>query len=343
MASSFDWKPKQVTKKILSPLADRAHDVITSRFGLGTDAERKTLEAIGQIYSITRERVRQIENAALATIRKSAEFKEHTFVFDELKEKIKELGALVAEEELLNHLAKDKSTQNHLYLYMVLGDAFTRHKEDDAFEARWSIDGKTAEEVHGALERLYAGLSDEDLVTENDLVARFLDEMKDVAEAYKESEVVKRWLSISKKIGKNPLAEWGKAESGNVKTRGIKDYAFLMMRKHGNPMHFREVADAITKTFGKKTHVATCHNELIKDPRFVLVGRGVYALCEWGYKPGVVRDVIKEILKKNGPLTKEDVVERVLKERYLKKNNILVNLQNPKYFKKMKDGRYTTV
>lgn len=202
MASSFDWKPKQVTKKILSPLADRAHDVITSRFGLGTDAERKTLEAIGQIYSITRERVRQIENAALATIRKSPEFKEHTFVFDELKQKIKDLGALVAEEELLNHLAKDKSTQNHLYLYMVLGDAFTRHKEDEAFEARWSIDGKVAEEVHGALERLYAGLSDEDLVTENDLVARFLDEMKDVAEAYKESEVVKRWLSISKRLAR---------------------------------------------------------------------------------------------------------------------------------------------
>jgi hypothetical protein len=113
------------------------------------------------------------------------------------------------------------------------------------------------------------------------------------------------------------------------------------MRKHGSPMHFREVAKAIESTFGKKTHIATTHNELIKDARFILVGRGTYGLGEWGYKPGVVRDVIKDILKKNGPLSKEDIIDRVLKERFLKKNTILVNLQNAKYFKKNKQGLYT--
>ncbi len=82
------------------------------------------------------------------------------------------------------------------------------------------------------------------------------------------------------------------------------------MRKVGNPMHFREVAEAITKTFGKKTHVATCHNELIKDKRFVLVGRGMYALKEWGYASGVVRDVVRNILRQAGPLTKEQIIEK---------------------------------
>jgi drug/metabolite transporter (DMT)-like permease len=120
---------------------------------------------------------------------------------------------------------------------------------------------------------------------------------------------------------------------GNVLSRKL-------MRKHGSPMHFREVAKAIEDTFGKKTHVATCHNELIKDKRFVLVGRGIYALQEWGYKTGVVRDVIRDIIKKDGPMSKEDIIERVMKERYLKKNTILVNLQNPKYFKKNKQGLY---
>ncbi|HPS21557.1 MAG TPA: winged helix-turn-helix domain-containing protein [Candidatus Paceibacterota bacterium] len=148
---------------------------------------------------------------------------------------------------------------------------------------------------------------------------------------------------MSKKISKNPLGEWGKATSPNVHTRGVKDYAFLVMRKHGSPMHFREVAEAITKTFGRKTHSATCHNELIKDPRFVLVGRGMYALTEWGYKAGVARDVIRDILKREGPLSKEQIVEKVMKERYFKKNTILVNIQNPKYFKKNKNGLYTAV
>jgi hypothetical protein len=108
-------------------------------------------------------------------------------------------------------------------------------------------------------------------------------------------------------------------------------------------MHFKEVTDAISKTFGKKTHYATCHNELIKDPRFVLVGRGMYALAEWGYKAGIAREVIQDILKKEGPLSKDEVVKRVMKERYFKKNTILVNLANPKYFKKNKSGLYTIV
>ena len=106
-------------------------------------------------------------------------------------------------------------------------------------------------------------------------------------------------------------------------------------------MHFKEVADAIGKIFGKKIHYATCHNELIKDARFVLVGRGMYALAEWGYKAGIAREVIEEILKKSGPLSKDDIVQHVMKERYFKKNTILVNLANTKYFKKNKNGLYT--
>ena len=141
------------------------------------------------------------------------------------------------------------------------------------------------------------------------------------------------WLSISKNIAKNPLGEWGKSKSSNIKTKGVRDYAYLILRKHGSPIHFREVAKLISEVFKKKAHVATTHNELIKDPRFVLVGRGLYALAEWGYLSGVVKDVIRKIIEKNGPLTKDKIIEKVLKERYVKENTILVNLQNPKYFK----------
>ena len=121
----------------------------------------------------------------------------------------------------------------------------------------------------------------------------------------------------------------------------MRDYAYLVIRRHGSPIHFREVAKLITELFNKKAHVATTHNELIKDPRFVLVGRGLYALSEWGYMSGVVRDVIKNIVDKNGPLTKDEIVKKVLKERYVKENTIMVNLQNPKFFKKSKDGKYS--
>jgi hypothetical protein len=339
--STITFKPKQVTKKITSNLQDRASDVIMSRFGLNIDAERKTLEEIGKRYNITRERVRQIEEAALSLIKKSEAYKQEQAVFDELKQLINSLGSIVAEHELLPHISKDKATQNHIHFYLVLGDAFKRHREDNNFHTRWSVDDEMAEKVHESLRKLYASLKDEDLIQETEMIKKFFDNIKDLAEQFKNDEIAKRWLSMSKTISKNPLGEWGRASSPNIRTRGVKDYAFLVMRRHGSPMHFREVADNISKTFHRKTHYATCHNELIKDPRFVLVGRGMYALAEWGYKAGIAREIIHDILKKEGPLTKEQVVEKVMKERYFKKNTILVNLVNSKYFKKNKAGLYT--
>ena len=291
--STITFKPKQVTKKITSNLHDRANDVIMNRFGLNADAERKTLEEIGKKYNITRERVRQIEEAALSLIKKSDVYKQEQAVFDELKQLISSLGSIVAEHELLPHISKDKATQNHIHFYLVLGDAFKRHREDNNFHTRWSVDDEMAEKVHESLRKLYTSLKDEDLVQETEMIKKFFDNMKDVAEQYRNEEIAKRWLSMSKTISKNPLGEWGKSSSPNIRTRGVKDYAFLVMRRHGSPMHFREVADSISKTFNRKTHYATCHNELIKDPRFVLVGRGMYALAEWGYKAGIARFIVR--------------------------------------------------
>jgi len=343
MANTIQFKPKQVTKRMLSGLPSRAYEVVVNRFGLTDDTERKTLEAIGKKYGITRERVRQIENTALTLIRKSESFKNEKEVFDELKKLMHTLGAIVSEQDLLNHVSKDKLTQNHISLFLTLGDEFTKHKEDDHFKTRWSVDSDIADKIHKSLKNIFESLKDDELISEGELISRFLEEVKELSEQYKNEEIAKRWLGMAKNIKKNPLGEWGKSTSSNIKTRGVKDYAFLMMRKHGSPMHFREVAKAVASTFDKKCHVATCHNELIKDPRFVLVGRGIYALSEWGYKTGVVRDVIKELIKKNGPMTKEEIVEQVMKERYLKKNTILVNLQNSKYFKKNKAGQYEIV
>ena len=338
--STVSFKPKQVTKKITANLGDRNKDVIMSRYGLTLDGKRKTLEEIGKKYGITRERVRQIENATFNLIKKSERFVEEQGIFEELKNLIRSLGSLVSEQDLLSLVSKDKSVQNHIHFFLHLGDFFKKHSDDKDFKPRWSIDDLMAQKIQDSLKKLYSNISDDDLIPENEMIRRFLEEVKDVSDEYCNEEIIKRWLSLSKNISKNPLGEWGKKNSPNIRTRGVKDYAYLVMRKHGSPMHFKEVASAITKTFGKKTHSATCHNELIKDPRFILVGRGLYALSEWGYKTGTAREVIRDILKREGPLSKEDIIEKVMKERYFKRNTIIVNLVNQKYFKKNKNGLY---
>lgn len=334
------FKPKQVTKRILSVLSARAQDVLNSRFGLGADTKRMTLEAIGKKYKITRERVRQIENYSITNIRKSKEYQKEKPTFDEIRDVIASLGVIVSEEDLLKHISKDKSTQNHIHFLLVVGEEFTKEKEDDEFKHRWHVDKDLSKKIHESIRKLYSTLSDDEILLEGDMVEKFLENLKDVSEKYKTQEIAKRWLTLSKLIDKNPLGEWGKSGSSNINAKGMRDYAYLVIRRHGSPIHFREVAKLITELFKKKAHVATTHNELIKDPRFVLVGRGLYALTEWGYMSGVVKDVIHGILEKEGPMTKEKIVEKVMKERYVKENTIMVNLQNPKFFKKLKDGKY---
>ncbi|HEY4489650.1 MAG TPA: sigma factor-like helix-turn-helix DNA-binding protein [Candidatus Paceibacterota bacterium] len=340
---TIKFKPKQVTKRLISVLSERGRDVITKRYGLEGEDKKMTLDAIGKKYGITRERVRQIENHSLSNIRKSKDYEKEKGAFDQLKQYVESLGAVISEEDLLGHISKDKSVQNHVHFMLVIGEEFTKEKEDEEFKHRWYVDKNLAEKIHNALRKLYGSMADDELVIEGDMINAFLNYVEDVSDKYRNDEIAKRWLRLSKKIKKNPLGEWGKASSPNVSAKGMRDYAFLVIRKHGSPIHFREVAKAITTYFNKKAHVATTHNELIKDPRFVLVGRGLYALAEWGYMSGVVKDVIKKVLEKNGPLTREKIVEKVLKERYVKENTILVNLQNPKFFYKDKEGKYHNV
>jgi hypothetical protein len=337
------FKPKQVTKKLLSVLPDRARDVLTKRYGLGADAEAFTLESIGQAYGITRERVRQIEGYAISSIQKSDVYSEFKPVFDELNEIINSLGSgVIAEEHLLEQLASDPSTRNHIYFLLVVGNPFYRAKENTSYLHRWYTEKKIADTVEKALKNVFQSLNRDELITEEEMLSRFRDQLIDIAERH-DDEILKRWLLISKDIARNPLGEWGHATSPNVKVKGIRDYAYLVVKRHGSPMHFREVATAIEELFHRKAHIATTHNELIKDKRFVLVGRGLYALSEWGYSAGVVKDVLRDILEKHGPLTREEIIDKVRKERYVKDNTIIVNLQDTNLFKKLSNGAYTLV
>jgi hypothetical protein len=337
----ISFKPKQVTKKLLSALPDRAKDVLEKRYGLGTDGQTSTLESIGQSYGITRERVRQIENYGITSIQKSEAYKEFESVFAELQGVINELGGgLIAEHVLLEEITSDKTLRNHIYFLLVIGIPFYRSKESGAYSHRWYTEKKTAETVEKALDKLYGNINREDLVSEEEIIKRFKEELGDLVAKYDEV-ILKRWLQISKDISANPLGEWGHTSSPNVKVKGIRDYAYLVVKRHGSPMHFREVAEAIEELFHKKAHTATCHNELIKDERFVLVGRGLYALTEWGYSAGVVKDVLRDILTEHGPLSREEIIDKVRKERYVKDNTIVVNLQDTSLFKRLSNGMYT--
>ncbi|MEZ4104543.1 MAG: sigma factor-like helix-turn-helix DNA-binding protein [Candidatus Paceibacterota bacterium] len=336
----ISFKPKQITKALLGVLPERAADVLTKRYGLNTEGQTSTLEAIGQSYGITRERVRQIENYGIQSIQRSEEYKKHYDLFIEMQSLIDKLGGgMIAENVLLDELTNDPIIRNHIYFLLVVGDPFYRGKENSDYTHRWFVERKVADNVEKALKKVQSTLSTDELITEQEILNRFREHLAEVGQD--DENVLRRWLLISKQIGRNPLGDWGLVSSPNVRVKGIRDYAYLAVKRHGSPMHFKEVAESIQNLFGHKAHIATTHNELIKDKRFVLVGRGLYALTEWGYTAGVVKDVLREILAEEGPLTRDELIDKVRKERYVKDNTIVVNLQDVNLFKRLANGTYT--
>src|SRR2546430_17351577 len=128
-----------------------------------------------------------------------------------------------------------------------------------------------------------------------------------------------------------------------VNPKNIRDKIYVILKENGKHMHFNEISAAIKDSDFKRKDATTqaIHNELIKDKRFVLIGRGIYALKEWGYQKGTVSDIIIEVLREAGePLHRDEIVRRVLKSRFVKETTILLNLQGKAHFKRVAKATY---
>lgn len=330
---------RQVTKDLLGALPERSRKVIADRFGL-SGGERRTLEAIGREYGITRERIRQIEHHGLSSLADSDAYTKHEAAIEELRRALHELGGVLPEEVVLEHLPKSSAERNHVLFILTVAEPFQDEREDSDFRRHWHVDADLSQAVKRALSNLYHAVEAEKLVPEQEFFQLFAKFLKQEGVKLRSEDHLPRWLALSKRLGRNPLGEWGRTESPHVRIKNTRDYAYLTLKRHGSPMHFKEVAEGIETLFKKEAHPATTHNELIKDSRFVLVGRGLYALKEWGYAPGVVREVIRNILEREGALSRDEIVERVKRERYVKDATIAVNLQH-RHFIRTSDGKYT--
>jgi RNA polymerase primary sigma factor len=61
-----------LVQEILATLPEREREILALRFGLA-DGKERTLEEVGERFGVTRERIRQIQEQALKTIRKTME------------------------------------------------------------------------------------------------------------------------------------------------------------------------------------------------------------------------------------------------------------------------------
>ncbi|MBU3918949.1 hypothetical protein KKC63_03555 [Patescibacteria group bacterium] len=323
-----------ICQEILQDLEPRKREVLEKRFGLRGE-DPLTLQAIGDELRITRERVRQIENDALLWLRgqKSQTLnKPIQGLFDYLES----YGGLREETMLLQELGEDKF-QNHILLFLNLGNDFTKFKETDDFFTLWATKEEKLNQAKKVIETLI-----KELEKRNDLMES--QELGKKAPIKVEQSVLISYIDISKNIFQSPFGYYGLASWPEVRPKGLRDNAYLVLKKEEKPLHFRDITELIGKLPASSGGVLSesVHNELIRNENFVLIGRGIYALKEWGYEPGTVREVISEVLKSaKKPLKKDEIFKKVLKQRDVKESTVLLNLQNKKYFDKDKQGRYT--
>ncbi len=340
---------KNLLKDIVSILNPRTREVIEKRFGLSSSREQ-TLEAIGKHFGITRERVRQVESEGLKQLSRDAVTAKLEPVFQLVGNHLKACGGIRREDMLLKELGSillpdEKNPENAVNFVLALGKKRMVYFEgNDNLHPAWSHNAgvcKDAAELASAVKKYIA--SSNKLLSHDAMINALKTEAAKMANLNSEPASLVSYLSLSRHISKNPFGEWGLAQSPEVSPRGVKDKAYLVLKREQNPLHFRQVCDLINKTsFGtRKAHPQTVHNELIKDSRFVLVGRGTYALRDWGYEPGTVKDVMVNVLKKaGGALSKEEIIKQVLSRRMVKENTILLNLQNRKTFKKLDNEKF---
>ena len=321
---------------------DREKEIISRRFGLYS--HRETLEEIGEILLITRERVRQLEKAILIHLKVSAEENQVPGLAAAEKVIIRNLTEMgrVARLDALTDKIYGRTTTAPERAGVIFLANFAKNlvvvEDNDSYRAAIGI----AE--YGDAVAIKKRADEIVEVIKNNKEPLSLEQLDSVLN-YEHPDHISAIASISKSLA-TLNGFWGLAKWPTVNPKNIRDKIFVVLNKNKEPMHFSEIAKEIQESNFRKRNVTiqAIHNELIKDPRFVLIGRGIYALSSWGYVKGTILEIIKGVLEKAGePLSREEIVKQVLKTRKVKETTILLNLQNKKIFKKVDKDSYTLV
>lgn len=353
-------------RNMLSRLSDREQSVLRQRYQLTADLKQNsTLKEIGDSYKITRERVRQIEREAvkkLVSMRAEADF---AFALKDLETALVKYfernGGLVRQDNLLdsyvrpNHDLDNLHPNAYLFAMEYLFDSVEKIDGHDKFYTVWKLTELDIAHVAELLAKVEDALRvKNELFTEKDIIEMAKNHVPDQLEIALNNylnthsdlsydALLVSYLSAASMIEKNILDQWGLAEWQKVKPKKLADKIMLVFEKETKPLHFRDIAEKINAAGFDHKNIcpATVHNELIANNNYVLIGRGIYALKNWGYTTGTVAEIIERILSTaNEPMTKDEIIESVLKQRQVNKSTVYLTLINKDQFERNDQGRY---
>ncbi|MDP3729550.1 MAG: sigma factor-like helix-turn-helix DNA-binding protein [bacterium] len=337
----------KIVSQALQNLDVKKREVIEGRYGL-KDGAVYTLAEIGARYNVTRERVRQIEEVALGELESAMRKGDAKAFVEMVKLHLKNVGGLRREALLFEDLKKMIADANtpHLankirFVLSVYGEPRFFDENEYFYDAWYVTEDDKKNAVTFTTNVIKQMANKKDAVVTHRTIDKVFTAV--VAPHNLQDLIALNYISASKQFHVNQYGDFGLSKWPEVNPKTVKDWIYIVLKKNQKPAHFNDIAAFINKVRpqNKVAHPQTVHNELIKDERFILVGRGMYGLREFGLMPGTARQVMSRILKEHGPLSSQELLSLVLKERMFKKNTVLINLQNSKYFKRLDGGTYT--
>ena len=322
--------------KNMSFLKPKELDILILRFGLDNE-NPKTLHAIGQKYNITRERVRQIIYFTKKKIDKNLNpfLKKNILSIEQIVQKN---GGLATESKIVADLNLENSVAN-LGIIRVLAHLNSNLiilKKTLKTKMAWSSKKFSIAKVTQYINEIEKILdSKKQTLTVGDILKKMKTKQTQAA--------INSIIDIANTLMLSKNHRVGKTSWPDINPKNTKDKIYYVLNEAEKPLHFREIWENIKNSnfAGRVPSIPTVHNELIADLRFVLIGKGIYALTKWGYKPGTVKDLLNEMLKKSSKsINQNEIIDKILKMRMISKNTIVMNLISNSHFVRSNDGNW---
>ena len=336
---------KKILEEMFLVLTDKEKDVITKRFSLN-NKPKQTLDRIGKHFNVTRERIRQIESIALGKLRRNVTNSKLRYINKLAKDILRKEGGIMLEEKIITEVLNLIHTSSRVdgsivRLSLTIDSDLVQNERTSTFEPFWRFKEISMGDIRAIVNGSVSILNKKKELASNNQLVTAIQALPAFKTRRPTKELIQSCLLIDKRV-RHVETGWGLMAWRNVNPRSIRDKAFIVLQKSEKPLHFVEIANKISEVgFDKKVvTVQAVHNELIRYSQFVLVGRGLYALSEWGFKPGTVSDVIEKLLEENGPMSKKEIIEQVLRQRQVKIGTISLNLQKKKQFVRIGRAKY---
>ena len=341
----------KIVKFLASELSDRSKDIIFMRYGI-KDGKKHSFQEIGDNYGITRERVRQLEEISHKKMYKKYQENDPEVIefFEHIHSLIEQKGGLMHEDKIIEELGLSQKERFPLKLILFLHNNLYRTSESLDFKLHWFTQEKTSKIFNSVMKNIHRKVKPiHGVYTEEDMIGIFLKEFSSVIKknvsTHKTISKDKSmyWLSTSKRINSNLLGEWGHIDCDEISLKNVNAKAALILRKNNGPMHFLDITKKICSLTGKKVNNATCHNELVRSDRFVLLGRGKYGLSSTVKYTSSLENMVEDIVRRENKISIKDLIKRVSMERDLKDATIVRFLFDKKKYLRNKEGLYSLI